>query len=160
MTRSSPGEMEKGGSGGSGLACGCSCSCGMRGRQTPRRWREAGQGRTAPAAAQGGVRTRGPRGANRRGGGAGPARPEPPATNLWPKAGCSCAQLGMQMYANLHCPGRGLVASSVKGWGKGRSTVSALPLPKGAQTRVGVGCIFSGVQRSIVTNVGSRPCPR
>lgn len=28
-------------------------------------------------------------------------RPPPPATDLWPKAGCSCAQLGMQMYANV-----------------------------------------------------------
>lgn len=82
-------------------------------------------------------------GRDRRGAGArrerpprvGPACPQPPATNLWPQTGCSCAQLGMQIYANSHCPS--LVARSVNGWGKGRSTVSALRLPKGVQTGCG-----------------------
>lgn len=38
------------------------------------------------------------------------SRPQPLATNLWPEAGCSCAQLGMQMYSDFAAPARLLAA--------------------------------------------------
>lgn len=109
MTGSSPRETEELGPGGFQA-----WPAAARGTQMPRRRREPGRCGGQGCGGRGSGRRENPPapGRDRRSAGArrerpprvGPACPEPPATNSWPKAGCSCAQLGMQIYANPHCP--------------------------------------------------------
>lgn len=89
--------------------------------------------------------------------------------NLWPKAGCSCAQLGMQTHENERGPGPRLDLQQRQSVGEGAQSCECSSAPRRSSDPVCV-CVGgealpcpegppSGPRQSIVTNVESLPCP-